>query len=534
MVSARRLLRVEELQEAVAFDFHDKRWNANKIPDSDKMIRSCHGLVVRDTESGNVRLAHHTIQQYLTPSRENILHTDMEKFDELAPEVQFWPGLYKFRRDAKSAEVMAGRLCITYLSFSDFTTAVACKQDDKKHDLAAALQERGLVSIPAALGLGKHIRNLPYKYFGSHKEFKMPDIDYSKYFKIGPRDRRPSPDLRKKFALLEYVIEYWPSHTLSLRGPIESDTTREFWDIVQHKTLAFEFRPWGPNQHFGSYGCKGCPVPDSDDLEPKDLPSMSLVHWAAETGHLKVFDILEPPLEDYIKHERYHEETLLIACRHGQIAVVELLLARGVFDLSNSRAIVAACASGNVVILERLLQMDKSRLFHYHLGKVGAVALYQAASDGYEDIVKFLCASKVAVYVRDHGTGLTPLQIAAKNGHLQVLRVLCMVSLHTLPPGHSMDPPHEKTGMKALHYAAMSGHDEIIIFLARYENLLFIGSGLDDRDVLGETALIKSSKEGHSTVAKVLLEAGADPLIRGGEPRLPIVQTRPTGLDLPN
>lgn len=71
MVCARRPLRVEELQEAVAFDTPDKRWNSGKIPDGDKIMKSCHGLVIRDTDDGKVRLAHHTVQQYLVSPQES-------------------------------------------------------------------------------------------------------------------------------------------------------------------------------------------------------------------------------------------------------------------------------------------------------------------------------------------------------------------------------------------------------------------------------------------------------------------------------
>lgn len=62
MVCARRSLRVEELQEAVAFDSHDRSWNADKIPDAEKMIKSCLGLVVRDDESGNEKFILPTTQ----------------------------------------------------------------------------------------------------------------------------------------------------------------------------------------------------------------------------------------------------------------------------------------------------------------------------------------------------------------------------------------------------------------------------------------------------------------------------------------
>lgn len=430
---ARRPLRVEELQEAVAFDSYDKSWNADKIPDGDKMIKSCHGLVVRDVENDveYVRLAHHTVQQYLVAPQDMLSATTFYDFEQLTLGVQFWPELYKFRCNYKDAEILAGKLCVTYLRFSDFGTAMGRIQDDKKFDLTAAFKDRGSVSIPAALGLGKHLQKLPYNFFGSSNNFKMPDIDYSKYLNVKPQDRRLPADFRKKFALLDYIIEYWPWHTRWLQWSSEPDYGQRFWDLVQQGSLAFQFRPWGPNQHFGPYGCKGCPVPEADDLQPEELPSMGLLHWAAETGYIQVFDIIKPPLEEYLKHERHHDEALLIACRHGQDAVVEYLLARGTFDLSDGRAFIAGCASGKASILERLLgaqeatlrmmhtQGSSSRLISRKIARIAlSIALCQAASNGHENIVEVLLANNAEAYVADTTTGLTPLQIAVKNGHL--------------------------------------------------------------------------------------------------------------------
>ena len=199
------------------------------------MIRSCYGLVVRDTENDNVRLVHHTVQQYLVSAQGKLSDIGYEGFEEstaLTAKGYFWPELYKFRCDPKSADVLAGTLCIIYLCFSDFSTAVSRIRDDRKIDLAVAFKDRGPVSIPAALGLGRYFGSLPYRFFGSRNNFKMPDIDYLKYCNVGPQDRRPSPDFRKKFALLEYVIEYWLWHTRWLESFNELRLATQFWDLV--------------------------------------------------------------------------------------------------------------------------------------------------------------------------------------------------------------------------------------------------------------------------------------------------------------
>lgn len=518
MVCTRRPLRLEELQEAVAFGSCDKSWNVDKIPDGDKIMRSCHGLVVRDADNGEVRLAHHTVLQYLVSAQESALATYLE---EHTPGAKYWPELDNFMCDPDSAEVMAGNFCVTYLCFSDFGTAMSCKKDQKRFDLTTAFKDRGPVSIAAALGLGKYLNQLPYKFFGSQNNFKMPEVDYSRYLYVKPQDRRPSADFKSKFAILEYVIEYWPWHTRWLEWSSNSELSMKFSDLVQHKSLAFEFRPWNSDQHFGPNGCKGCPVPDHEDLGPRHLPSMALVHWAAETGHLKVFDILEPPLEEYLKHERNHDETFLIACRHGQDAVVEMLLNHRTYDFSDGRAIVAACASGNSSILDRLLRDPEtdSSLTHwptsssmsdFDLSNIGHEPLYQAATNGFEKIVEILLARGFQINANDSVTGLTPLQSGAKNGHLQVVQ---LIQSHATRLGGAAyyDTPHRRTGMRALHWAAANGHDEIVSFLIQH------GFGCDDRNSLDETALIKASQNGKAIVAKILLEGGADPHARGGK-----------------
>ena len=510
MICARRPLRLDELQEAVAFESYDKSWKIDKIPDGDKIIRSCHGLVIRDADNGNVRLAHHTVQQYLVSPQESVLATELE---EVKLGAHFWPELDKLRCDPRSAEGMAGRVCVTYLCFSDFGTAVS-RIDDRKIDVTAAFKGRGPISIPTALGLGKSLNGLPYKFFGSQNNFKMPVIDYSKYLNLSSRDRRPSPGFKSKFALLEYVIEYWTSHTRWMQWSSMSDLSVQFEDLVQHRSLAFEFRPWGSNQHFGPYGCKGCPVPEPNDLEAKDLPSIALLHWAAETGHLRFFEMVKP-LEEYLKHERHHDETLLIACRHGQYDIIEFLMSHRSFDFSNGRAILAACAFGHASVLELLLQasegitvptalQDSSSALI--LRNIGPVALYQAASNGHKSIAEILLARGVEANIRDTATGLTPLLAAAKNGHLQVVRALNLALLDDWP--YAMK---DMDNMTAVHHAAANGHDEIVTFLIQH------GWGCDDTDFLGETALIKASQNGHAMAVKVLLEAGADPLARGGE-----------------
>merc|ERR1711991_376871 len=69
----------------------------------------------------------------------------------------------------------------------------------------------------------------------------------------------------------------------------------------------------------------------------------------------------------------------------------------------------------------------------------------------------------------------------------------------------------------AVHYAAMLGHEEIILRLAEAgeDGPPFLNTNLKNYN--GETPLVLASAEGHYGAVAALLQAGADPEIRSGD-----------------
>lgn len=61
---------------------------------------------------------------------------------------------------------------------------------------------------------------------------------------------------------------------------------RRLENPAKHKTLAFDFRPWGSNGHFGPYGCVGCQTPSVENVSAKDLPHISMIYYAAKMSNL--------------------------------------------------------------------------------------------------------------------------------------------------------------------------------------------------------------------------------------------------------
>ena len=443
---SRRPMKVEELQEAVAFEISDTSWDKDKIPDENLMITTCRGLLVRD-EDRTVRFAHHTVQQYL-------LSAPIIVTQEKTP----------FRVSSlPEAEGFVGQLCLTYLSFSDFETQIALRPQSVKFESLGVLKAGGPAKIPTILGIGKSLLDIPYRMLGGQPNTAPLEIEYSKYLTPYKSAQPQAPSaLMEKHRLLEYIVEYWMDHTKDLGPPHDSKLRR----LAMHQTLSFEFRPWGLNQHFGSYGCVRCPSPTN----AKDLPLMSLFHYAAHVGHWR---LMEDLITEYCHHEHPFYETLLIACRQGQYQIVEKLIPKINYDISDGRAIKHAVAAGHADILNHFMDLSE-----------------QGAKDG----KSFSSYDIVA-----NATSL--LNLAATNGHETVVDAIltrCHLSTEGLDDSYHINEEDQLTGRTALFSAVVSGNEKLVI------NLLKRGAKLKAH---GSTALHVAAEHGRQGVFRILLDS---------------------------
>ncbi|KAE9966394.1 hypothetical protein BLS_007037 [Venturia inaequalis] len=111
IICARRPLRIEELREAMALDLTDSHFDEDKLPSGDnwRLIQMCGNLAVLNRDDNTVRLAHHTVQQFLL-TQSDLLYTDVSV-----------PGYLTL----PDIEIEIGQLCVAYLCLSDFETQVA-------------------------------------------------------------------------------------------------------------------------------------------------------------------------------------------------------------------------------------------------------------------------------------------------------------------------------------------------------------------------------------------------------------------------
>lgn len=192
IVCARRLLKVDEVLEAIAFAVGDETWDATKIPmDLSRLIRASGNLIIVDDEDYSVQLAHYTVQQFLLmPSPDS--------------------ASFSFRFTRAAAEQYVGETCIVYLCFSDFTTQLTKYNNQSRAHMA--------VIEKALLGSGSIVRGgliesavvTVSNIMRPIRPYNPSRIDFERHVP------HASHGLQFKYQLLGYVINEWLHHTARL------------------------------------------------------------------------------------------------------------------------------------------------------------------------------------------------------------------------------------------------------------------------------------------------------------------------------
>ncbi|XP_055853257.1 ankyrin repeat domain-containing protein 50 isoform X1 [Episyrphus balteatus] len=178
-------------------------------------------------------------------------------------------------------------------------------------------------------------------------------------------------------------------------------------------------------------------------------------------------------------------------------------------ELHKGKALIHILANdGNHQLLERALNACKGPIDLEIEDYNGQTALNIASRNGHLDVVKLLLGftqsspevtghmKRVDVNHADHD-GWTPLRSASWGGHTEVVKLLigytgCKIDLA------------DKEGRTALRAAAWSGHEDIL------KILIEAGADVNSVDRQGRTSLIAASYMGHYDIVEILLENGAD------------------------
>lgn len=123
-------------------------------------------------------------------------------------------------------------------------------------------------------------------------------------------------------------------------------------------------------------------------------------------------------------------------------------------------ALAATAALGNVAGVRKLLTAGADPVAATIMSPDGKGPLYTAAAMGHTDVVQALTEHEYGLALQNQSgpLGAYPQHIAADNGHLEILKILCGV------PGAPVDQT-TRDGRTPAYMAAQSGHADCVQFL---------------------------------------------------------------------
>ena len=141
----------------------------------------------------------------------------------------------------------------------------------------------------------------------------------------------------------------------------------------------------------------------------------------------------------------------------------------------------------------------------------GVTNVYQAARDGFSDLTDLLKRLKteqrksaLETKIKDGSHFVTPLIIAAHNGHLNSVKILLGYGADIEARGTLKVENEVIEGCTPLWAAAASGRLDVVKLLIE-EN-----AEVDGRTSTGSTPLRVAAHEGHLDIVRCLVESGAD------------------------
>lgn len=145
------------------------------------------------------------------------------------------------------------------------------------------------------------------------------------------------------------------------------------------------------------------------------------------------------------------------------------------------------CAANNCI--ELLKSLDSALLIAENHD--GITPLILAAAQGHEEVVKILLQKNAPINARSKKYGI-PLHAAAARGHVEVVQLLL--------EKHARISVIDHIGNTALHHAARNGHNKVVM------HLLQKGAKVNAQTTDGATAFDIAAWEGHVDIMQLLLE----------------------------
>ncbi|XP_053422435.1 ankyrin repeat and KH domain-containing protein 1 isoform X3 [Nycticebus coucang] len=249
---------------------------------------------------------------------------------------------------------------------------------------------------------------------------------------------------------------------------------------------------------------------------------------AASAGHVEVARVLLDHGAGINTHSNeFKESALTLACYKGHLDMVRFLLEAGADQEHKTdemhTALMEACMDGHVEVARLLL--DSGAQVNMPADSFES-PLTLAACGGHVELAALLI-ERGANLEEVNDEGYTPLMEAAREGHEEMVALL-------LAQGANINAQTEETQETALTLACCGGFSEVADFLIKagadielgcstplmeasqeghlelVKYLLASGANVHATTATGDTALTYACENGHTDVADVLLQAGAD------------------------
>lgn len=240
-----------------------------------------------------------------------------------------------------------------------------------------------------------------------------------------------------------------------------------------------------------------------------------LICDAARVGSVEVFELLLDAKADVLVKDEQGRSSLFHAAEHGHAEIVRILLYNGKRRANGKEKkendgvdpntpdrwartpLIAACTRGHRAVVDILLSTNNTDLESQdHLG---FTALHQAARQNHADIVSALLA---------HGADANSVQRRFSQTHMHST-IYCKQPevLKLLVNRDSVDPNELFLDETPLQFAVHQNREDLVRLLLSDRRIKPDFTVLKD----GRTPLLKALVRGQERVARLLLDAGADP-----------------------
>ncbi|KAH0592783.1 hypothetical protein MHUMG1_09428 [Metarhizium humberi] len=516
---AKRPLKTEELQVALAVKADDTPINQENYTPIEFMVYVCGGLVTVDEKSNIIRLVHHTTQEYLE-----------QYLGDWVP----------------AAQEDIATTCLRYLS-SDVFDEDFCPSE---RSLRSKLDLNPFYDY-AARNWGHHVRVAPKvddrqvlkflrneaKVRGAHQA--MYPSDYWIYDAYSEENQDDSRKVTGLHLAADFGLEKMT------RLLLEEKRNPHLWDIFDMSPLCYAVRSGHKGVVSLLLATKGsCPnlnitdqrmvlsgTRESGEKASAEMPfvvsarypevrnsflQQNILSLAAEYGHKEVVDVLIKA-ENIDLNSEYSPNPLLYAAGKGHVGVVELLLdadMKGIEPdkedpVSERRPLSCAAERGHTKVVELLLATGKLDINSGDGYTKRSPLSWAAADSSAKDVLELLLTQDgIKPYATDR-EGRTPLSHAAERGNVSAVRALLSKGYFD---GMDVD------GRTPLTYAVINGQYTTAKLL-----LAELGTDPDSRDRYDRTPLSYAAQGGQEQIVNILLaKANVNPESRDENGRTPL------------